>query len=370
MIRIIDTSFYSNGACNDLSALIKLHETSQGYIEHLKGLADIQVIKQLNGEGTKTLNGIKYTGFKSRNNFGHLPFKTIRYIKKEKPDIVIVQGLVFPLQVIWLRRKLGKRPVILVQHHGERPFKGIKGWLQKKADRSIDGYLFTSIENAGEWTGQHIIAGENKCFELLEASTHFKRLDKLQCKQKVGLEGDHNFLWVGRLNAGKDPLTVVKAFEKYCAVNEEAKLFMIYQTEELLPEIKKLIEQNEVLAERIILKGTVPHEELESWFNAADFYISASHREGSGYALLEAMACGCIPVVTDIPSFRKITGSGSYGFLYPPGNVNALLEVLERLNNIDRAKMSSGIIEYFKQSLSFKTIANSLYGICQKLKTK
>ena len=368
MLRIIDTSFYSYDACNDLSALIKLHETSQGYIEHMKGLADVQVIKQLNCEGTETVNGIKYAGFKSRSGFGHIPFKTIRYIKNEEPDIVIVQGLIFPLQVIWLRRKLGKGPVILVQHHGERPFKGIKGWLQKKADRSIDGYLFTSIENAGEWIGRHIIANENKCFELLEASTHFKRLDKLQCKQKVGLEGDHNFLWVGRLNAGKDPLTVVKAFEKYCAGNPGAKLFMIYQTEELLPEIKKWIEQNEVLAQRIILKGRVPHEELETWFSAVDFYISGSHREGSGYALLEAMACGCIPVVTDIPSFTKITGS--YGFLFPPGNVNALLEVLERSNSIDRHKMSSEILSYFQKDLSFKAIADDLYSICQKLKTK
>ena len=43
---------------------------------------------------------------------------------------------------------------------------------------------------------------------------------------------------------------------------------------------------------------------------AADLFVLGSHREGSGYSLIEALACGLPPVVTDIHAFRTLTGCG------------------------------------------------------------
>ena len=40
---------------------------------------------------------------------------------------------------------------------------------------------------------------------------------------------------------------------------------------------------------------------VEELMRAADIFTLGSHREGSGYALTEALACGLPPVVTDIP---------------------------------------------------------------------
>lgn len=370
MIRVIDISFYANNEYTDIAMLVKQHQASLGYIDHLKEHVSIQVVKHLDYEGTEIIKNVKYSSFKSRNSFGHIPFKTIRYIKSEKPDMVIVQGLVFPIQLTWLKISLGKRVIVLAQHHGETPFQGIKKWVQKIADRFTTGYLFTSIENALQWISLDIIKGEKKCFELLEASTHFNKQDKLFNKQRLGLTGNLNFLWVGRLNAGKDPVTVINAFKIFCADNPDARLFMVYQTEELLPEIKRVIELEKGLQQQIILIGRLPNEELERWYNAADLYISTSLFEATGYALLEAMACGCIPVVTDIPSFKKVTGNGKYGFLFGPGNTNALLEQLRQAVKADRDKMAEAISSYFQQELSFRSIADSLYSICKKLTGK
>jgi len=175
---------------------------------------------------------------------------------------------------------------------------------------------------------------------------------------------------VGRLNAGKDPLTVLKAFEIFCANKPQARLYMIYHTEELLSSIKKIISTNQLLQGKVILTGKVPHAEMERWYNAADFFISGSHFEGSGYALLEAMACGCIPVVTDIPSFNKITAGGCFGFLYPAGDSAALAKKLNTLITIARDTMSTAIVNYFQQQLSFKSIADELLLICKKLTGK
>ena len=61
---------------------------------------------------------------------------------------------------------------------------------------------------------------------------------------------------------------------------------------------------------------------------AADLFVLGSHREGSGYSLIEALACGLPPVVTDIPSFRSLTGGGAVGKLWPCDDPRALCEAL------------------------------------------
>ncbi|CAN5828949.1 hypothetical protein BH11BAC4_BH11BAC4_07130 [soil metagenome] len=370
MIKIIDISFYGSNNCSSLLHLVKEHEPALAYVDHIKAYSTIQVIKHLDYEGTQLINGVKYTGFKSNNNFWHIPIKTIKYIKEENEDIIIVQGLIFPLQLICLRRALGNKKIILVQHHGESPFSGIKKWLQQKADRSVNGYLFTSIGNAQQWIGANIIANKEKCHELLEASTNFKKLDKPFAKKELQLNGGLNFLWVGRLNAGKDPFTVINAFKKFSADEPTAMLYMIFQSEELLPRMKRQIEGNPSLLSKIRLIGKVPYADMERWYNAADFYISGSHYEGSGYALLEAMACGCIPIVTNIPSFKKISGNGRHAVLYQAGSAADLLLKLQGLKNMDQTSMRESVLKYFQQQLSFSSISAELYSICKKLYDK
>jgi glycosyltransferase involved in cell wall biosynthesis len=370
MIKLIDVNYHTHSNICNPEEVLELQKASIGFVDFIKEKLSIQLIKHLNYEGEKYVNGVKYVFFKSKNKFLHIPFKTHRYIRKQKPDIILIQGLIFPLQLITLKLMLPKKTKIMVQHHGERPFPGIKKFFQKIADHFIDTYLFTSIENANEWIDKKIIKSKKKCSELLEASTFFTVKDKLECKRLLSFKGNHNFLWVGRLNKGKDPITVINAFEKYVAIYPKARLFMIFQTEELLPVIKEKFEENDHLKKAVILKGKVNHDELERWYNAADFFISASHKEGSGYALLEAMSCGCIPIVTEIPSFKKITNDGKFRFLFEPGNSESLLNILLNSKNIEREKLSKSINNHFNNSLSFRSIADNLFSICERLTKK
>jgi len=367
MIKLIDLNYHTHSDISNPEEVLELQKASIGFVPFIKEKLSIELIKHLNYQGEKCVDSVKYVFFKSNSKFWHIPFKTHRYVQKQHADIVLIQGLIFPIQLIALKFKLGKKPKIIVQHHGEKPFHGIKKIFQRIADRYVSFYLFTSIQNADEFVKNKIISDEHKCVEILEASTCFKQTDKRQSRAELGLAEDPIFLWVGRLNQNKDPLTVVNAFEKYLAYHQESKLFMIYQTEELLPAIKRKLNESNLLKNSVVLNGKAGHPELEHWFNAADFYISASHKEGSGYALIEAMACGCIPIVTSIPSFNKITGNGKFGFLFERGNPESLLKILLNLKNIDKEKLSVSIVDYFNQSLSFKSIADELFAVCERI---
>jgi glycosyltransferase involved in cell wall biosynthesis len=114
----------------------------------------------------------------------------------------------------------------------------------------------------------------------------------------------------------------------------------------------------------------MPREDIASWYSAADYYISASHQEGSGYALLEAMACGCVPIVTDIAPFRKITGGGQYSLLFKPGDDAGLLTCLRSLAGVNQEQWSEAIRQHFTRNLSFKAIAENLSAMVVSLVSK
>ena len=370
MIKLVDLTYYAHLNYTHASQVTENHSPALAFAPYLIGKIDFSFVKHASFEEHTEIDGVPYHFFKGRNRFWSITLKTHRYIKKLKPDIVLVQGLVFPLQVIFLRLFCGSGFKIMVQHHGELPYSGIKGWLQKLACGFANAFIFTAAGNAGIWKKRNIIKPDANIFELLEASTHFIQQDKQISKERIQMKGENNFLWVGRLNANKDPITVLLAFIQYLQIKPEAKLYMIYQSEDMINDVMALFASSKLLSNAVVLVGRVANHELPYWYSSADFYISGSHKEGSGYALLEAMACGCVPLITNIPPYQKLTGNGQCGFLYPAGDANALARLLYTVNNVDQKKLSDHTLQYFQQNLTFKNIADDLVDICQYLMTR
>src|SRR5207237_868675 len=75
-------------------------------------------------------------------------------------------------------------------------------------------------------------------FELMEGSSRFRLDGRDRARAMTGLAGDPLCLWVGRLDANKDPLTVLRGFEIAVRRLPEARLVMVYDEEKLLPEVK------------------------------------------------------------------------------------------------------------------------------------
>src|SRR5205085_11662310 len=83
--------------------ILGLHKEGMGYTEFIKKYLDIIVVEHIDYEGKKEVSGVPYHFFKGRKSFWHLPFNTNKFVSSEEPDIVLIQGLGFPLQVIFLK---------------------------------------------------------------------------------------------------------------------------------------------------------------------------------------------------------------------------------------------------------------------------
>jgi glycosyltransferase involved in cell wall biosynthesis len=366
LMKFIFASYVYTKKFNQPKAWLHRIRAYGGILEALSINNTIISIEQIDYEGEFLHSGVNYHFKHFSKTSLFFPFKLHRFIKRQKPDVVVIQGLHFPLQVIQLRLMLGGKVKIIAQNHAEQPFTGIKKHVQRIADRFIDAYLFASKPMGMDWVSRGNLASSKKIHEVMEVSSDFYPVKKAAAKLKTGVEGGPVFLWVGRLNENKDPLNVVKAFLSYSKTNPSARLYMIYHTGELLNHIKELLD-NSAIKNTIILIGQVAHDDLLYWFNSADFIISGSHYEGSGTAVCEAMSCGCIPIVTDIFSFRMITDNGKCGILYEAGNEAALLSALIQSERLNIPEMQTRSLEYFKTNLSFEAIAQQIHEIADSL---
>jgi glycosyltransferase involved in cell wall biosynthesis len=65
----------------------------------------------------------------------------------------------------------------------------------------------------------------------------------------------------------------------------------------------------------IKLLGFIPNDELPRIYGCADFFIMASTYEGQPVALLEAMASGLPPIVSDIPVMEQLVKESGAGIV-------------------------------------------------------
>lgn len=80
--------------------------------------------------------------------------------------------------------------------------------------------------------------------------------------------------------------------------------------------------------------GRIPHDKMQNLLGQSDIYVSTSLFDGTSVSLLEAMASGCFPVVSDIPSNREWIEEGKNGFLFPVTDESTLAKkILLALKN-------------------------------------
>ncbi|MBN8675681.1 MAG: glycosyltransferase family 4 protein [Chitinophagales bacterium] len=368
-LKFIEVNYHFHREFTTPDAVITKHLPSNLFAEELSKTASVTLIKHLAYDGVYHRNEIHYRFFRRRNSFWQIPFSTHRFLRNEKPDIVLVQGFIYPLQVIALRFAVGSNCKIILQHRAEVPFRR-KRIFQQWADKFVNAYFFTAMEQADEWIRAGVIKDRNKCFEIPAATTRFSKKNKLFCREKLGMGDDIIFLWAGRLNANKDPLTVLAAFEKYIRSDQGAKLYMIYQEDDMLEMTREKINASTELRNNVMLIGKVAHEEMELWYSAADYIISASHREGGSYVVMEAMACGCVPIVSTIPASIKMIEKGRVGFYFEAGSSDDLYRVLLSLKHEDHETRSAFAAFFFKSEMSAEAIARKMLTVFGNLLLK
>lgn len=362
-MRVVLVNYGHFAEQTEPEAVLDEFRTLTGWAEGLRDAgAGVRVVQGFTRDATVRRSGIAYDfvagRFMPQLSRWRIPRRLHRVItaRTPAPDVVHLNGLLYALQARHLRRQLPASCALAVQHHAARPDRGPAAAIQRWGLRAADGFIFTGREAAAAWRERGTIRPSQPVYEIVEGSTCFACGSRAAARSRTGFVGQPIFFWAANLDRNKDPLTVLAGFERALAELPEARLYMAYRSGELLPRVRQRLAGSAALGGAVERLGEVPYERMEDLFNSADFLLQGSSYEGSGYALVDALACGVVPVVTDIPTFRYMTGNGSVGTLWPPGDSAALaaaiLEAVRRPLEPGRRAARA----FFDENLSFEAI--------------
>jgi glycosyltransferase involved in cell wall biosynthesis len=122
-----------------------------------------------------------------------------------------------------------------------------------------------------------------------------------------------NFIFVGTLSKGKNPMYAIHLVEKLLIYNIEVQL-ELYGEGIMRKDLESYILENN-LQNNVKLMGNQDKETLKKAYQISHFLILPSQSEGWPKAVAEAMFWGCVPISTSVSCVPSILDYGKRGIV-------------------------------------------------------
>ena len=160
------------------------------------------------------------------------------------------------------------------------------------------------------------------------------------------------FIMIARCNPQKNIPRLVKCFNKLIDEGADVVLLVIgngYDSPDIQPTIKQANKHIHFLGQR---------HNVVDYLSNSDFFTLSSDYEGMPITLIEALACGCIPVGTPVSGFNDIIVDGKNGFVAESISDEAYLNALKRAIN-NKGSISTDVLkQVYKENLSMEICAH------------
>ena len=230
----------------------------------------------------------------------------------------------------------------------------IASTLEEK--KAIEDYYGASSENIGV-----VPCGVN--------IEKFRPYDRMMARSEIGVADEKVLLFVGRIDPIKGIEQLIKSLD-YLKEFDNLRLLIIGGDEDSQNEINNLKIKAEELGVigKIEFLGTIKHERLPLYYNAADICVVPSYYESFGMVALESLACGTPVVATDVGDLRNIIVQGKTGYVVPDNSPRRIADKIAELLNsrdLDRRLISESVIDYSWDKIAEK-IADELRTVLSK----
>jgi len=136
------------------------------------------------------------------------------------------------------------------------------------------------------------------------------------------MEGPVRILWTRQLERIYDPEPFIRALGE---LKRRAVPFRATMAGEgsMRRKVAAWIHEEDVAGE-VTLEGFVGEERLRALYRESEIYVSVSRSDSTSQSLLEAMAAGLFPIVSDIAGNREWVTHRHNGYLVPTGDKEAI----------------------------------------------
>lgn len=237
------------------------------------------------------------------------------------------------LASVWLRRNLLRSTVYTV-HTSYPNLKLRNRFFTAAAFASSRRIVFcsrASYESFPKWLLW--LAGKRAL--IIQNGVDLDRIDaRIGANAPSACVGDFIVVTVGRLIDVKNQRAIVQAFGRVSNVTDR---LIIVGEGERRSSLQSLIDASG-LSGKVCLTGLIDRDDVYSYLKHADVFVSSSRVEGLPVAVLEAMACGCPVILSDIPPHREIAQGAQFIPLVAPDDVIRLGEEIARFRQMSTSE--------------------------------
>ena len=260
----------------------------------------------------------------------------IRYLRRERPDVVLSALNHANLVALWARRISRVPARVVVSVHGLLAHTSKSAGVKGRSMPALVGRFYP-------WADQVIAVSQGVATDLAQTAglsrdrirVIYNPVVTAELEQKAKAPLEHPWfdpgappviVSAGRLAKPKDFATVLHAV---AALDRSQRVRLIILGEG--PDRTSL----EALTSWLGLEGQVALpgfvQNPYAYMSRARVFVLSSQWESFGNVLVEAMACGCPVVSTDCPTGpAEILSNGRFGALVPTGDVSALAAAIQR----------------------------------------
>jgi len=163
----------------------------------------------------------------------------------------------------------------------------------------------------------------------LAAGPEFKPDETPETRQtllrRLGFQGPY-ILYVGRLDPRKNVVALTRAFADLKKTGNIPHRLVIAGRGNSQPERFRSDVEKAGLGRQAVWTGFIPDELLPSLFSQAEVFVYPSLYEGFGLPPLEAMACGCPVIASNVTALPEVIGTA--GLLIDPAQTASLVEAI------------------------------------------
>jgi glycosyltransferase involved in cell wall biosynthesis len=168
---------------------------------------------------------------------------------------------------------------------------------------------------------------------VVQNAVDLERIDRIAKVRQAAHSDQFTVATVGMIKM-KNPLTVLEAFRQ-CHTHD-SKLVFIGEGN-LRSTLTRQVEKSH-LQKQVSMTGLIERESVFEHYMQSDLFVSASWGEGLPVAVLEAMACRCPVLLSDIPPHREISGGVDFIPLVPPDDVAGFAREIKKFREMSPAE--------------------------------
>ena len=279
------------------------------------------------------------------------PLSPFVIFKLNKADIVHIHGIDFFYDFIALTKIFHRKKIIVSTHgcffHTQSLFFLKKIWFNTLTRSFSSLYKRVIATSENDFNNFSKIVASNK-LKKIENGIDYSKFYDSGCR-KPG----KTMIYFGRWSFNKGLLQMLDLMKK--VVEEDREWLLIisgneydYTCDNLMREISK-----RSLLRNVFLVPSPSNSDIKRLINKSQYFLSLSEFEGFGIAAVESMSAGLIPVLSDIPPYKRLVKISKVGIIVRRNkiydSIRSILQfsMLNRKNFNDlRQKCMSFSIQY------------------------